>query len=410
MNDNKLETISNLFEGKEIRSIWDADKEEYYFSVVDVISALTDSNIPKRYWTDLKRNLIKEGSQLYEKIVQLKMKSQKDGKNYLTDTLDTKGILRLIESVPSPKAEPFKLWLAQMGKERIDEVFDPEIAVNRAIDYYRARGYSDKWIESRLKGILDRKKLTDIWKENGIKQNYEYAILTNEIYQSWSGMKASEYKDYKNIRKESLRDNMTDIEVALTDLGEIATRELTKEHKPYGLKENRKIAKMGGHAAKVAREDIEKNLGKSVISKTNALNYKYLEENKLTRNKILKEGIEMNYSYVMGIDNIDKLKENKFEIISYGNDYGVSFSSDKTKIFEDFIYNTLQNGFWNEYLGKENVFIFKFKDGKIKRYVLNNDNEKEILKLCQEFANCDFESIDKMLRDNDFYAETYYKL
>lgn len=289
VDNNKLETISNLFEEKEIRSVWDADKEEYYFSVVDVISALTDSKIPKRYWTDLKRNLIKEGSQLYENIVQLKMKSQKDGKNYLTDTLDTKGIFRLIESVPSSKAEPFKLWLAQMGKERIDEIFDPEIAINRAIDYYRGRGYSDQWIETRLKGILDRKKLTDIWKENGIKQNYEYAILTNEIYQSWSGMKASEYKEYKDIRKESLRDNMTDMEVALTDLGEIATRELAKEHKLYGLKENRKIAKMGGHAAKVARDDIEKNLGKSVISKTNALDYKYLDSNKLDKKKLLKE-------------------------------------------------------------------------------------------------------------------------
>lgn len=288
-DNNKLETISNLFEGKEIRSVWDANKEEYYFSVVDVISALTDSKIPKRYWSDLKRNLIKEGSQLYENIVQLKMKSQKDGKNYLTDTLDTKGIFRLIESVPSSKAEPFKLWIAQMGKERIDEIFDPEIAINRAIDYYRGRGYSDQWIETRLKGILDRKKLTDVWKENGIKQNYEYAILTNEIYQSWSGMKASECKEYKNIRKESLRDNMTDIEVALTDLGEIATRELAKEHKPYGLKENRKVAKMGGHAAKVARDDIEKNLGKSVITKTNSLDYKYLDSNKIEKKKLLKE-------------------------------------------------------------------------------------------------------------------------
>lgn len=289
LKDNKLKTISNLFEGKEIRSIWDADKEEYYFSVVDVISALTDSSVPKRYWTDLKRKLTDEGSELYENIVQLKMKSQKDGKSYVTDTLDTKGILRLIESVSSPKAEPFKMWLAQMGKERIDEVFDPEIAVNRAIDYYRARGYSDKWIETRLKGILDRKKLTDVWKENGIKQNYEYAILTNEIYQSWSGMKASEYKEYKNIRKESLRDNMTDIEIVLTDLGEIATRELAKEHRPYGLKENRKIAKIGGHAAKVARDDIEKHLGKSVISKTNALSYKYLESKKLDKKELLKE-------------------------------------------------------------------------------------------------------------------------
>ena len=288
VDNNKLETISNLFEGKEIRSVWDADKEEYYFSVVDVISAITDSKIPSNYWSDLKRKLLDEGSELHEKIVQLKMKSQKDGKNYLTDTLDTKGIFRLIESVPSSKAEPFKLWLAQMGKERIDEIFDPEIAINRAIDYYRGRGYSDQWIEARLKGILDRKKLTDVWKENGIKQNYEYAILTNEIYQSWSGMKASEYKEYKDIRKESLRDNMTDIEVALTDLGEIATRELAKEHKPYGLKENRKIAKMGGHAAKVARDDIEKNLGKSVISKTNTLNYKYLDSNKMEKKKLLK--------------------------------------------------------------------------------------------------------------------------
>ena len=285
MNDNKLETISNLFEGKEIRSIWDADKEEYYFSVIDVISALTDSNIPKRYWTDLKRKLTDEGSELYENIVQLKMKSQKDGKNYLTDTLDTKGILRLIESVPSPKAEPFKLWLAQMGKERIDEVFDPEIAVDRAIDYYRARGYSDKWIESRLKGILDRKKLTDVWKENGIKQNYEYAILTNEIYQSWSGMKASEYKEFKNIRKESLRDNMTDIEVVLTDLGEIATRELAKEHKPYGLKENREIAKRGGRIAKNTRDNLEKELRRTVITKQNSLNYKYLDDKKLIEDK-----------------------------------------------------------------------------------------------------------------------------
>ena len=244
MANNKLETISNLFEGKEIRSIWDAEKEEYYFSVVDVISALTDSKIPKRYWTDLKRKLLQEGSQLYENIVQLKLKS-KDGKFYSTDTLNTKGILRLIESVPSPKAEPFKLWLAQMGKERIDEVFDPEIAIKRAIDYYRNRGYSNKW----------------------------------------SGMKASEYKEYKGIRKESLRDNMSDVEVALTDLGEIATRELAKKHKPYGLKENKKVAKAGGEVAKTARDDLEKKLGETVISKENSLNYKYIEQKVLDRTK-----------------------------------------------------------------------------------------------------------------------------
>ena len=285
MKQERLETISNLFENNEIRSVWDSEKEDYYFSVVDVISALTDSNNPRNYWNMLKKRMNEEEqSELSTKCVQLKMKSKKDGKNYLTETLDTKGILRLIESVPSPKAEPFKMWLANLGSERIDEVFDPEIAIKRAINYYRKRGYSDKWIEARLKGILDRNKLTDIWKEGGISKDYEYGILTNEIYKEWSGMKASEYKAYKGIRKESLRDNMSDIEVALTDLGEIATRELAKEHKPYGLEQNKKIAKMGGHAAKVARDDIEKNLGKSVISNENALNYQYIDENKLIEN------------------------------------------------------------------------------------------------------------------------------
>lgn len=197
MENNKLETISNLFEDSEIRSAWDSEKEEYYFSVVDVIGALTDSNIPRNYWSDLKRKLKQEGSQLHENIVQLKMKSQKDGKNYLTDTLDRKGILRLIESIPSPKAEPFKLWLAKMGNDRIDEVFDPELAINRAVDYYRSRGYNDNWIKARMTGVVDRRKLTDVWKENGITKNIEYAVLTNEIYQAWLGMKASEYKEFK---------------------------------------------------------------------------------------------------------------------------------------------------------------------------------------------------------------------
>ena len=176
MKDDKLETISNLFEGREIRCIWDSEKEEYYFSVVDVISALTDSNIPKRYWSDLKRRLTEEGSELYENIVRLKLKAQ-DGKLRETDTLDTKGILRLIESVPSPKAEPFKMWLANLGSERIDEVFDPEIAVNRAITYYRNKGYSDEWIKRRLLGIVDRFKLTDVWKEGGITKPISFAIL-----------------------------------------------------------------------------------------------------------------------------------------------------------------------------------------------------------------------------------------
>ena len=275
---NKLDTITNLFEGSEIRSVWDAEKEDYYFSVIDVISALTNSNVPKRYWSDLKRKLIDEGSQLYENIVQLKMKAS-DGKMRITDTLDTKGTLRLIESVPSPKAEPFKLWLASLGSERIDEVFDPEKAIIRAVNYYRNRGYDDEWIESRLKGILNRNKLTDVWKANGIVENYEYGILTNEIYQAWSGMKANEYKQFKGIRKESLRDNMNDIEIALTDLSEIATRELVKKHKPHGLEQNKKIAKMGGNVAKVAKDDIEEKLGESIISKNNNLSYQYLEDN-----------------------------------------------------------------------------------------------------------------------------------
>ena len=279
--NNKLATITNLFEGKEIRSIWNAEVEDYYFSVVDVINALAEPKEPRKYWNDLKRKLTTEGSELSEKIGQLKMKSKKDGKNYLTDTLDTEGILRLIESIPSPKAEPFKLWLASLGKERIDEVFDPEIAVNRAVEYYRKKGYDDKWIKSRLTGIVDRFKLTDVWKESGITKDYEYGVLTNEIYQSWSGMKASEYKAYKGLRKESLRDNMTDIEVALTDLDEIATRELAKEHKPFGLEQNKGIARRGGNIAKITRDNLEKELGRTIISNKNSLNYEYIDEKQI---------------------------------------------------------------------------------------------------------------------------------
>ena len=208
MVENKLKNISNLFEGYEIRSIWDSEKEDYYFSVVDVIGALTDSKRPRKYWNDLKIKLKEEGSQLSAKIGQLKMQSS-DGKNYLTDVLDTKGILRLIESVPSPKAEPFKIWLANLGGERIDEVFDPEIAIARAIKYYRNRGYDEYWIKMRLNSIVDRNKLTEAWQNAGIKEDYEYGILTNEIYKGWSGMKVREYKEFKEIRKESLRDNMT---------------------------------------------------------------------------------------------------------------------------------------------------------------------------------------------------------
>lgn len=282
--NKQLETVSNLFEGKEIRSYWNSEDEEYYFSVIDVINALTESRNPRDYWYRLKTRMSnEEKSEISTKCRQLKLKS-KDGKYRETDTLDTKGILRLIESVPSPKAEPFKLWLANLGKERIDEVFNPEIAVNRAVEYYRNKGYTDEWIKTRLNGIVDRFKLTDVWKEGGITKPIEYAMLTNEIYKGWSGMKASEYKTYKGIRKESLRDNMTDIEVALTNIGEIATRDIAREEKPQGLKENMKVAKRGGGVAKGAKDLYEKETKKSAISSENSLHYKYKEE-KLIENK-----------------------------------------------------------------------------------------------------------------------------
>ena len=277
--NNKLETISNLFEGKEIRSIWDTEKEEYYFSVVDVIAALTDSKEPRKYWSVLKNRLKKEGSEVTTNCSQLKMLAP-DGKLRVRDVMITKDIFRLIESVPSPKAEPFKLWLANLGSERIDEVFDPEIAVNRAITYYRNKGYNDEWIKRRLTGIVDRFKLTDVWKDGGITKPTEYAMLTNEIYKAWSGMKAAEYKEFKNIRKESLRDNMTDVEVVLTDLGEIATRELAKKHRPQGLKANKIVAKAGGEVAKTARDNLERKLGETILSNKNSLKYKYLEGDK----------------------------------------------------------------------------------------------------------------------------------
>ena len=275
--NNKLGTISNLFEGKEIRSIWDKEKEDYYYSVIDVISALTDTTIPKRYWSDLKRDLRKEGSQLYENIVHLKMKAQ-DGKLRETDTLDTEGIFRLIESVPSPKAEPFKLWLAKLGRQKVDEVFDPSIGIDEMIDFYLRKGYTLEWIESRIKAIIDRKRLTKLWHDNGVKKGSEYAILTNAIYKEWSGMSASEYKSFKGIRKENLRDNMSRIEVLLTDLGEIAIHDISIEEHPKGLKENMSVAKRGGKVAKDARDSYEKATNKSAISKDNSLNYKYIDD------------------------------------------------------------------------------------------------------------------------------------
>ena len=318
--DNKLETISNLFEDKEIRSIWDSEKEDYLFSVIDVINALTDSDYEKsrNYWKWLKNKLYEEGSQLVSNTNQLKMKSPKDGKSYLTDVLDTEGIFRLIESIPSPKAEPFKLWLARLGREKVDEVFDPSKGIDQMIDFYTKKGYSLEWIEARIKAIISRKKLTNTWKENGINDNIEYAILTNDIYKEWSGMTASEYKAYKGIRKESLRDNMTDIEVALTDLGEIATRNIAKNERPIGLKENRKAAKRGGNIAKKAKEFYESETGLNAITKDNFLNYQYPNELEILYFKnIIISNIDKIHTTELGEDRIKKNLKLNDDAVNY---------------------------------------------------------------------------------------------
>ena len=283
MNQDKLETISNLFEGKEIRSIWNKEQEEYYFSVVDIVNALADPKDARKYWSSLKSRLKKEGSEVTTNCSQLKMLAP-DGKIRLRDAMKTNDIFRLIESIPSPKAEPFKVWLAKLGSEKIDEVFDPSKGIDQMIDIYLKKGYTLEWIEARIKAVIDRKKLTKVWQDNGIKEGKEYAILTNEIYKEWSGMTANEYKSYKGIRKENLRDNMSRIEVILTDLGEAATEELAKKHKPKGLEQNKKIARLGGHAAKSAKDDLEKNLGETVITSENNLSYKYIDEKEKIEN------------------------------------------------------------------------------------------------------------------------------
>jgi len=257
--------ITKIFDNTNIRTIWDDEKEKYYFSVVDVISALTNSNTPRKYWNDLKRKLISEGSELSGNIGQLKMKSS-DNKKYFTDVIDTEQLLRLIQSVPSKKAEPFKMWLATVGNERIDETFDPEMAIRRALKTYELKGFSRDWINNRLKTIDARKQLTDVWRDSGINNGKEYAILTDEIYRSWSGFNNKEYKAYKGLKKESLRDNMTNVELVLNMLAEVSTKELVKEKNPFGLNQNIPIAKQGGNIAKNARVDLEAQLGKSVIS------------------------------------------------------------------------------------------------------------------------------------------------
>ena len=280
MNQDKMHLINKIFNSETIRTVWDKEKEKYYISVVDVVGVLSESDNPRNYWKVLKHRLKKEGNESVTNCNQLKLKSS-DGKYYNTDVVDIEGMFRIIQSIPSKNVESIKGWLAKLGSERVDEVFDPSLAAQRAIDIYRAKGYDEKWIAKRLKGIQDRKELTDIWQENGINEGKEYAILTNEIYKEWSGMTAKEYKQYKGLRKESLRDNMDNIEVILTDLSEETTKRLAEKHKPQGLEQNKEVARMGGHAAKVAREDIERNLGESVVTKQNRLNYEYKDEIKI---------------------------------------------------------------------------------------------------------------------------------
>lgn len=268
-----------LFEGNQIRSVWDNEQEEWYFSVVDVVAVLTGSANPRRYWSDLKRKLqVEEGAnELYEKIVQLKFKSS-DGKMYKTDATDMQGIFRIIQSIPSPKAEPFKLWLAQVGKERIDEIIDPELTIDRALETYLKKGYTREWINQRLQAIQVRKELTDTWLDHGVKEGREFAILTNEISKAWSGMTTREYKDFKGLKKENLRDNMSTLELVLNMLAEATTTELTQIANPQGLEENKKIAQDGGNIAGDTRKAIESKTGQPVITPKNAISFSQLIE------------------------------------------------------------------------------------------------------------------------------------
>ena len=267
-----MNTKLQIFNDQKVRSAWDKENEEWYFSVVDVVAVLTDSDYQaaRKYWKVLKGRLTDEGSELVTNCYQLKMRSPGDGKNYATDVLDTNGVLRLVQSIPSPKAEPFKIWLAKVGSERLDEIADPEKAILRGADYYRAKGYSEDWTNRRLQTIRMRKELTDEWKASGVQEGVEYAILTNEMTVAWSGMTTAEYKEYKGLHKESLRDNMTDIELALNMLAEVTTTAISRQEKPDGFEESRKIAKRGGGVARTARESVEKELGETVVSPLNA--------------------------------------------------------------------------------------------------------------------------------------------
>ena len=265
-----------VFENKNVRTVWNEEEEDWYFSVVDVIEVLTETERPRKYWSDLKKKLNDEGSQLSDFIGQLKLPSS-DGKKYLTDVLSTKNILRLIQSIPSPKAEPFKVWLAQVGSERLDEIADPEKAILRGAEFYRAKGYTEKWINQRLQTIEMRKELTDEWKARGIEQEKDYAILTNEMTKAWSGLSVKEYKNLKGLKKENLRDNMTNLELVLNMLAEVTTTAISKSKEPETFNESLTIAKEGGSVAKNARTDIENRIGKSVISPLNAKDKPALE-------------------------------------------------------------------------------------------------------------------------------------
>jgi len=269
MNQSSKDKAIAIFEGSQIRRHWDADRELWYFSVIDIIQVLAKTDRPRKYWNDLKTKLKTEGSELSEKIGQLKIKAS-DGKKYLTDVADTETLLRLIQSIPSPNAEPFKLWLARVGYERLEETADPEIAINRALKTYLRKGYSPEWINQRLKSIEIRKDLTDEWETRGVKEGLEFAILTNEITKAWTGMTTKEYKSLKNLKKENLRDNMTNLELVLNMLAETATTEISQTRQPKDFIENKKVAKEGGSVAGNARKDIESKTGKDVITNKNA--------------------------------------------------------------------------------------------------------------------------------------------
>lgn len=267
-----METKLKLFNEKTVRTAWNAEEEEWYFSVVDVCNVLTDSadyNTARKYWNKLKQRLNEEGSELVTICHQLKMQAA-DGKMRMTDALNTKGVLRLIQSIPSPKAEPFKIWLAQVGAERLDEIADPEKAIQRGTAYYREKGYSDEWIRQRLRTIEIRKKLTDEWSARGVETDLEYAILTNDMTKAWSGLSVKEYKALKGLKKENLRDNMTDLELVFNMLAEVTTTRLSQKEKPEGFEESRKVAKKGGEATKQARKSIEKVIGEKIVSPLNA--------------------------------------------------------------------------------------------------------------------------------------------